>query len=59
MRGGLQCSPLHHHQLGLSKNGSLRLSLGWGTTSADIKKVIKALNEFSSIAEKVLDVSDI
>ena len=59
VRGGLQCSPLHHHQLGLSKNGSLRLSLGWGTTSADIKKVIKALNEFSSIAEKVLDVSDI
>lgn len=52
IRGGLQCSPLYHQQLGLSKSGTLRFSFGWETTSEHISKALESLKEFSIIAGK-------
>lgn len=57
VRGGLHCSPLHHRQLGLSQQGSLRVSLGWGSTERDIECILCALKEFSQIAREVFDAA--
>ena len=57
VRGGIHCSPLHHKQLGLSQQGSLRISLGWGSTERDIERLLYALKEFGEIAQRVFDVA--
>lgn len=53
IRGGVHCSPLHHQQLGLSRQGTLRFSFGWNTTSEQIEKAIQALKEFSRVGRMI------
>jgi selenocysteine lyase/cysteine desulfurase len=41
-RGGIHCAPLYHRALGIP-DGSVRASVGWWTTEADLQKLIGAL----------------
>lgn len=53
VRGGVQCSPIHHEQLGLARSGTLRFSFGWDTTPLHIEKALAALKEFSNAAKRI------
>jgi len=47
VRGGLHCSPLHHVQLGLAEQGSLRFSVSRFTTAHDVDVAIRAMEQFA------------
>jgi selenocysteine lyase/cysteine desulfurase len=42
-RGGFHCAPFAHEALGCADTGSLRLSLGPGTTDEDVAQIVRAL----------------
>jgi cysteine desulfurase family protein len=44
-RAGLHCAPLMHRTLGTSPHGTLRVSLGAGTTERDVEALCDALAE--------------
>lgn len=46
-RGGLQCSPLHHRQLGLA-HGTVRFSPGWATADEEIDQAVEATRELAA-----------
>lgn len=50
-RAGLHCAPLIHQTLGTAPHGTLRVSLGAGSTRADVDALAEAL---TSIAERVM-----
>lgn len=43
VRSGLHCTPLAHKSLGTFESGSLRFSVGWFNTAADIETAAKAI----------------
>lgn len=47
VRGGLHCSPVHHHQLGLGDVGSLRFSVSRYTREDDIMHTLDEIEGFS------------
>lgn len=47
-RCGLHCSPLAHKTIGTYPNGTVRLSLSYFTTKADIEYTLKSLNKIIS-----------
>jgi selenocysteine lyase/cysteine desulfurase len=53
VRGGLQCSPIHHAQLGLSIAGSLRISYGWYTKIDEINFLLESLTGFIQVLKKL------
>ena len=44
-RSGLHCAPEAHRALGTMETGALRLSVGWGTTEADIDAAVEAVDQ--------------
>ena len=47
-RCGLHCSPLAHKTIGTYPNGTVRLSLSYFTTKADIEYTLKSINKIIS-----------
>jgi len=47
-RAGLHCSPGAHEAIGTLATGALRLSIGWATTVADIRRVVEALAQITN-----------
>ncbi|HSM06376.1 MAG TPA: aminotransferase class V-fold PLP-dependent enzyme [Longimicrobiales bacterium] len=43
-RSGLHCAPEAHRVLGTLETGALRLSVGWGTTDADVDAALQAVD---------------
>ncbi len=43
-RSGLHCAPEAHRALGTLETGALRLSVGWGTTDADVDAAVEAVD---------------
>jgi cysteine desulfurase family protein len=48
VRAGLHCAPYAHRHLGTFPDGTVRISVGWSTTEADMKAAARALNEISA-----------
>lgn len=46
-RSGHHCAPLAHGLLGTRESGALRLSLGWGSTEADVDRALQAFRALS------------
>ncbi|MDZ7641907.1 MAG: aminotransferase class V-fold PLP-dependent enzyme [Desulfurivibrio sp.] len=44
-RAGLHCAPAAHHSLGTFPEGTLRLSLGWFNTAAEVDHCLAALDK--------------
>ena len=44
-RVGLHCAPSAHRTLGTYPTGTIRLSLGWSNTEADVDLALTALRE--------------
>lgn len=42
-RAGLHCAPEAHRLVGTAETGALRLSVGWGSTAADVEGALSAL----------------
>ncbi len=47
VRAGLHCAPYAHRHLGTFPDGTVRLSVGWSTTEADMKAAAGAFDEIS------------
>ncbi len=47
VRTGIHCSPLIHEQLGTKEQGTVRFSVGWSTTPADIDAATSAVAEIA------------
>jgi selenocysteine lyase/cysteine desulfurase len=47
-RAGLHCAPWAHRTLGTGIAGALRLSLGWGSSEADVDAALVALTELAT-----------
>jgi len=47
VRAGLHCAPYAHRALGTFPDGTIRVSLGWSTTEAEIDQLIAALREIA------------
>jgi cysteine desulfurase/selenocysteine lyase len=47
VRAGLHCVPDAHRHLGTFPDGTVRISVGWSTTEADMKAAAQAFNEIS------------
>jgi cysteine desulfurase / selenocysteine lyase len=52
VRAGLHCSPLIHESLGTKKNGTVRISISYLTTDAEIDSFLKAVSEIGRTAGK-------
>ena len=48
VRTGIHCAPLVHESLGTKGQGTIRFSVGWANTSAEIDLVINALREIAA-----------
>lgn len=53
VRTGLHCAPLIHKTLGTTKNGTVRVSLGWKTTQQDVDKLLYVLHRIISDQKSV------
>lgn len=49
VRGGLHCAPLKHQQLGTTKQGIIRASIGYFNTYTECEKFIKAIKCISKL----------
>jgi cysteine desulfurase family protein len=49
-RSGLHCAPWAHETIGTLQRGTLRFSLGWATTRADVARALRALHEIARTA---------
>lgn len=47
-RAGIHCAPLIHRSLGTAPHGTVRVSLGSGTTSTDIDALVQALTRITA-----------
>lgn len=47
-RAGLHCAPEAHEALGTLRTGAVRLSVGWATTAAEIRRAAEALRTLSN-----------
>ena len=47
-RCGLHCAPSAHRTLGTFPRGTVRLSLGWFNTEADIDRALRAIKAVSA-----------
>jgi len=52
-RCGMHCAPNAHKTLGTFPQGTVRFSLGYGNTSAEVDKVIEAMEQVLSQASKI------
>jgi len=48
VRAGLHCAPYAHKHLGSYPDGTVRFSVGFLTTTDDVKQAASALNEISA-----------
>ncbi|MBO4535270.1 MAG: aminotransferase class V-fold PLP-dependent enzyme, partial [Clostridia bacterium] len=47
VRAGLHCAPLMHRYLGTTREGLVRVSVGWDTTTRDIDRLLAALTSLA------------
>lgn len=50
VRGGLHCAPIQHKQLGLERNGTVRLSVSRYTNKDEVNLAVGAIGEFLRFA---------
>jgi cysteine desulfurase / selenocysteine lyase len=51
-RAGLHCAPGAHRAIGTLRTGALRLSLGWASTSNDVRRAASALATITEINQR-------